>query len=173
MAATMIDIDYLKQLLEIFDASSVHDLRIEQEGVEIKLSKSPRRDDSIATMHPMQFAPMQMQMPMAPQAMGAAPASAAAPVAATSAEAPAPAASNYHEIRSPIVGTYYRSPSPDSPPFVEVGSKVSPGTVLCIVEAMKLMNEIECDCYGTIAKILVENGQPVEYNQLLFLVEPD
>jgi acetyl-CoA carboxylase biotin carboxyl carrier protein len=170
----MIEIDYLKQLLEIFDASSVHDLRIEQEGVEIKLSKSPRREEIPSSMHGMQFAPMPMQMPIAPTAPHGAPAASnpaeAHPAAETQA---APAGVHYHEIRSPIVGTFYRSPSPDSPTYVEVGSKVSPGTVLCIVEAMKLMNEIECDAYGTIAKILVENGQPVEYNQLLFLVEQD
>jgi acetyl-CoA carboxylase biotin carboxyl carrier protein len=174
MAVPMIDIEYLKQLLEIFDASSVHDLRIEQEGVEIKLSKSPRREEVMQSMHGMQFAPMPMQMPVAPhQAPVAAPAH-EAPGTHAAAEATAAApGQNYHEIRSPIVGTFYRSPNPDSPAFVEVGSKVSPGAVLCIVEAMKLMNEIECDAYGTIAKIMVDNGQPVEYNQLLFLVEPD
>jgi acetyl-CoA carboxylase biotin carboxyl carrier protein len=170
----MIDIEYLKQLLEIFDASSVHDLRIEQEGVEIKLSKSPRREEMAPSMHGMQFAPMQMQMPAAPAAMQA-PAAATVPAAGSAAETPSDAqpAKQYHEIRSPIVGTFYRSPNPESPAYVEVGQKVSPGMVLCIVEAMKLMNEIECDAYGTLAKILVENGQPVEYNQLLFLVEPD
>ena len=78
---------------------------------------------------------------------------------------------NAHEIRSPIVGTFYRAPSPDSDNFVEVGNMVSPGSVLCIVEAMKLMNEIEADVSGKIIKILVENGKPVEYNQPLFLIE--
>ena len=87
---------------------------------------------------------------------------------APAAAAPAP---QYHEIKSPIVGTFYRSPAPDAAPFVQVGSTVEPGAVLCIVEAMKLMNEIEADVAGKIAKIMVENGQPVEYDQTLFLVE--
>jgi acetyl-CoA carboxylase biotin carboxyl carrier protein len=78
---------------------------------------------------------------------------------------------NVHEIKSPIVGTFYRSPAPDAAPFVEVGAGIQAGTVLCIVEAMKLMNEIESDVSGKILKILVENGQPVEYDQTLFLVE--
>jgi acetyl-CoA carboxylase biotin carboxyl carrier protein len=83
----------------------------------------------------------------------------------------APAERKYHEIKSPIVGTFYRAPSPDASAFVDVGSKITPGTVLCIVEAMKLMNEIESDISGTIVKIVVESGKAVEYNQVLFLVE--
>jgi acetyl-CoA carboxylase biotin carboxyl carrier protein len=173
MAASMIDITYLKELLEIFDASSVHDLRIEQEGVEIKLSKSPRQEHIISSMPQMAYAPMQMQA--APAALPH-PGQGAVPQTAPAQEAPAAAAEplvKHHEIRSPIVGTFYRASSPESPVYVEVGQAVSPGMVLCIVEAMKLMNEIECDAYGKIAKILIENGQPVEYNQLLFLVEQE
>jgi acetyl-CoA carboxylase biotin carboxyl carrier protein len=78
---------------------------------------------------------------------------------------------NLHEIRSPIVGTFYRAPAPDAAPFVQVGTSVDAGTVLCIIEAMKLMNEIESDVSGKVVKILVENAQPVEYGQVLFLVE--
>ncbi len=79
--------------------------------------------------------------------------------------------SDYHEIRSPIVGTFYRAPSPGAPPFVEKGDKIKKGQVLCIVEAMKVMNEIESDVDGTVVDILVENAQPVEYNQVLFLID--
>ncbi len=75
-------------------------------------------------------------------------------------------------VTSPIVGTFYRSPNPDAPPFVDVGMKVKKGQVLCIIEAMKLMNEIECDSDGIVVKALVENGQPVEYGEPLFLIEP-
>ncbi|HHF53133.1 MAG TPA: acetyl-CoA carboxylase biotin carboxyl carrier protein [candidate division WOR-3 bacterium] len=78
----------------------------------------------------------------------------------------------YHEIRSPIVGTFYRAPAPGAEPYVKEGDKIRKGQVLCIVEAMKVMNEIESDVSGTVVKILVENGQPVEYNQPLFLIEP-
>ena len=84
-----------------------------------------------------------------------------------------PAAELLHNINSPIVGTFYRAPSPDSPNFVEIGSHVNSGSVLCIVEAMKLMNEIESDVSGTIVKILVENTYPVEYNQPMFIMKPD
>ena len=79
----------------------------------------------------------------------------------------------YHEIRSPIVGTFYRAPSPGAPPFVEKGDRVKKGQVLCIVEAMKVMNEIESDVDGTVVDILVENAQPVEYNQVLFLIDTE
>ncbi|HPC29319.1 MAG TPA: acetyl-CoA carboxylase biotin carboxyl carrier protein [bacterium] len=80
--------------------------------------------------------------------------------------------SNFIEIKSPLIGTFYRAPSPHAPPFVEVGSAINSGTTLCIVEAMKVMNEIKSDCSGIIRKILVENGSPVEYGQVLFLIEP-
>jgi acetyl-CoA carboxylase biotin carboxyl carrier protein len=78
---------------------------------------------------------------------------------------------NVHEIRSPIVGTFYRAPAPDADPYVNIGDTISSGTVLCIIEAMKLMNEIESDVSGKIVKILVENGKPVEYNQPLFQIQ--
>ena len=80
-------------------------------------------------------------------------------------------ADNLHEIKSPIVGTFYRAPAPDADPYAQVGDSVSQGGVLCIIEAMKLMNEIESDVSGKIVKILVENGKPVEYNQPLFLIQ--
>jgi acetyl-CoA carboxylase biotin carboxyl carrier protein len=83
-----------------------------------------------------------------------------------------PAGKELIEVRSPIVGTFYRAPSPNAEPYVQVGQQVNKGTILCIVEAMKLMNEIECEYEGKIVKIMVENAQPVEYNQVLFLIEP-
>lgn len=169
MGSSMIEISYLKELLEIFDASSVHDLRIEQEGVEIRLSKSPREGSQMQTLA---YAPMTMA-PQQPMAAAQAQAPTAATVAPEAAPAEPESSKKLHEIRSPIVGTFYRSPNPDSPPFVEVGQSVSPGMVLCIVEAMKLMNEIECDAFGKVAKVMVENAQPVEYNQLLFLIEQE
>ena len=78
-----------------------------------------------------------------------------------------------HEVRSPMVGTFYRSPSPDAEPYIEIGDHVNVGQTMCIIEAMKLMNEIESDINGTVVKALVENAQPVEYNQILFLMSPD
>jgi acetyl-CoA carboxylase biotin carboxyl carrier protein len=171
----MIDINYLKQLLEIFDESSANDLRIEQEGTSIKLSKTPAQREGAAAPQMQAFAFPSMQMQAAPALQAPA---AQAPATPTTLEAP-PAngaaggeAKKYHEIRSPIVGTFYRAPSPDAPSFTDAGQDVSPGQVLCIIEAMKLMNEIECDVYGKVVKVLVENAQPVEYNQVLFLIDP-
>jgi acetyl-CoA carboxylase biotin carboxyl carrier protein len=105
----------------------------------------------------------------APAAPHTAPAAETAKVEVTS-EAET-SASNLYEIKSPIVGTFYRAPAPDADPYIQVGDQVSEGSVLCIVEAMKLMNEIESDATGKIVKILVENATPVEYNQPLFLVD--
>jgi len=173
MGAHMIDIDYIRQLLGLFDESSVNELRIEQDGTTIRLSKTGKHEFGGMPM-PTMF-PSMPPISTAPIVLPEAPAIQAAPAPAVSTPAPVveAASTNYHEIHSPIVGTFYRSPSPDSPMYVEVGTSVSPGTVLCIVEAMKLMNEIECDVYGKVAKILVENGKPVEYNQPLFLIEPE
>ncbi|MEI7907586.1 MAG: acetyl-CoA carboxylase biotin carboxyl carrier protein [Bacteroidota bacterium] len=151
------DLKYVKQLLEMVEKSSVNEIELEEKGNKIRITKSAAQNVMAAP---------QYQMAMQTQ-----PASAAAPAAAPK---PAPAAEGkkYHEVKSPIVGTFYRAPSPDAAPYVEVGTKVKQGGVLCIVEAMKLMNEIESDIDGTIVKINVESGKPVEYGQVLFLVEP-
>jgi acetyl-CoA carboxylase biotin carboxyl carrier protein len=110
-------------------------------------------------------------IPAAVPALAAAPppTAAAAPPAAPAAEAPA---KKYIEIKSPTPGTFYGSPNPESPAYVQVGSPVKPDTVVCIIEAMKVFNEITADCTGTIAAVLVENQQPVEYGQVLFKVDP-
>ncbi len=120
------------------------------------------------------------QVTTAPSAVPAAAPFAAAPAPAATAPAVTPAAtataasddSRYVAIKSPIVGTFYRSPGPDKPVFVKVGDKVSPGMVVCIVEAMKLFNEIEADITGTVVKALIEDGSPVEYDQVLYLIDP-
>lgn len=162
------DLKYVKQLLELVEKSAVNEIELEEKGQKIRITKSAPH---AASSTPVYLPPVQHQVMM--------PAPAVAPTSAPaeaetkpSAPAPTPETKKYHEIKSPIVGTFYRSPSPDAPPYVDVGSKVKPGTVLCIVEAMKLMNEIESDIAGTIVKINVENGKPVEYGQVLFLVEP-
>ncbi|HBB25988.1 MAG TPA: acetyl-CoA carboxylase biotin carboxyl carrier protein [Bacteroidetes bacterium] len=157
------DLNYLRRLLRIFDESGASELSIEEEGMTVHMSK------------PSAQAPMMMPTYAMPQAAPApaavaAPAASAAPAAAAE---PAAAVETAHKVVSPIVGTFYRAPSPDADAFVQVGQHVKVGDTLCIVEAMKLMNEIESDATGTIIKILVENGQPVEYNQPIFLVKPD
>lgn len=124
--------------------------------------------------------PVYMQAPQAqtmPASAPAAPAPSAAPAASASEEASQPAdgvdTSNFVEVTAPIVGTFYASPAPDAPAFAKVGDTVSAGSVLCIIEAMKLMNEIEAEVSGTIREILVSNEDPVEYGQVLFRIEPN
>ena len=163
------DLQYLRRLVKIFDESTASELTIEEEG--IKLSMAKPMGEPVMYAQP-QYAPMQqMQMQQPTQQQQTAPQQ-SPQQNGTSAPAEAPAASSkHHEVRSPIVGTFYRAPAPDASSFVQVGDTVSVGSPLCIVEAMKLMNEIESDVAGTIVKVLVENGQAVEYNQPLFLID--
>ena len=147
-------------LAEILTEHHLSEVIVETDGTTVTL-----RRESAVTM----AAPMQMQMPMQ-----MAPAYAQAPAAAASASAPASASAavddKAHIVTSPFVGTFYRKPNPDSPSYVSLNDKVEKGQVLCIVEAMKLMNEIEADAAGTIVGILVEDGAPVEYGQPLFKI---
>jgi len=156
------DLNYVRKLVKLLSESAVDEIEIEEEGKKIRVAKNPHP----APVYQGQFSPQSAP----PPPPGTPPAQASPPDAGSAVPAPA-AASALHEIRSPIVGTFYRSPAPDAAPFVQVGTVIRPGSVLCIVEAMKLMNEIEADIDGKIVKIMVENGQPVEYDQVLFLVE--
>lgn len=149
----------IQQLIEIINTSDLDEVIIEEGDNKVTL----RRNSTKA-------APVYQALP-AIAAVQAAPQRAVAAEQATPAPS-APAASDLLEIRSPIVGTFYSAPSPDSPPFVSVGETIKKGDVLCIIEAMKLMNEIEAEVSGTIAEILVENGQPVEYDQVLYRIRP-
>jgi acetyl-CoA carboxylase biotin carboxyl carrier protein len=158
----MIDLDFVERLIRAFDASGVDSLEIERGGTRVKLSKTPP-SVSIPTFTP----------PLA-AASSPQPAAAAAGIEEGRAGDKAPPAplGNLLEISSPMVGTFYRSPAPDAPPYVEPGKRVVPGDTLCIIEAMKLMNELECEVTGTIVEVCVENAQPVEYGQVLFRVDP-
>jgi len=163
------DLRYLKKLMKLVAESGVDVLEIEEEGTKIHIAKN--KNNSIAT-----YQPLTPLSPGNPPGISTVilphPASTEGSIAPAEALAAPKAEVKSHEIRSPIVGTFYRAPAPDADPFVEVGQMVQVGTVLCIVEAMKLMNEIESDVAGRIVKIAVEHGQPVEYNQILFLIEP-
>jgi acetyl-CoA carboxylase biotin carboxyl carrier protein len=157
------DLNLIKRLVKIVDSSGITDLEIEENGVKIKIA---RRIKNVQVSPQLQYTGSEIPQTVSVQQ--------ASPDTRVVSEPPAEGKSgtaNLHEIRSPIVGTFYRAPSPDADAFVQVGTEVSPGTVLCIVEAMKLMNEIESDVNGKVIKILVENGKPVEYNQPLFLIE--
>lgn len=157
------DLQYLEQIIKLFEESTLTELEIEEEGARVTLGRKSETP-MFAAMPQMQYA---MPPAAAPQAPGA-PAATGAPAGAGAASA-----ANQHQVKSPIVGTFYRAPAPDADPYIQVGQHVDLGSTLCIVEAMKLMNEIESDAAGKVVKILVENGQPVEYGQPLFVIETD
>lgn len=152
------DIRKIKKLIELVEESGISELEISEGEESVRISRAPAAGS----------------MPMMQPYYAAAPAQAAAPVAAAPAAAPvadAPAAISGHIVRSPMVGTFYRTPSPDAKAFVEVGQKVNVGDPLCIVEAMKMMNQIEADKSGVVKAILLENGQPVEFDVPLVVIE--
>lgn len=154
------DIRKIKKLIELVEESGIAELEISEGEESVRISRAP----AMASMPAMQ------------PFYAAAPAVAPAPAAVAPAAAPAPAdngnaALSGHVVRSPMVGTFYRTPSPEAKAFVEVGQQVNAGDPLCIVEAMKMMNQIEADKSGVVKAILVENGQPVEFDELLVIIE--
>jgi acetyl-CoA carboxylase biotin carboxyl carrier protein len=156
-----LDLRKLKKLIDLVQESGIGEIEITEGEEKVRISRQSSAP-----------APVIMAPPAMQAMLGATgPAAGMVPAAGvTAAPAPAPAATG-HPVKSPMVGTFYRAPSPGAPPFVEVGQQVSKGQTLCIIEAMKLLNEIESDATGTVKAILVENGQPVEYGQPLFLIE--
>jgi acetyl-CoA carboxylase biotin carboxyl carrier protein len=155
-----LELEELKEILRVLDERGISEFELEKEGIKLRVRK--------ASAGP----PVAVLAPAPAAAVAAVPAP--APQSAASAEAAAASEeeSGLTIVRSPIVGTFYRSPAPDAPPFVEVGDTVKPGQVLCIVEAMKLMNEIESEVSGRIAKIHIQNAQPVQYGEILFSIAP-
>lgn len=157
------DLSYIKKVIKLIEKSDVDEIEIEEEGKKIRIAKR-RNSQALVIQQPAYQLPVVSAPLQSPGSSPSVPASAAAQPAGKP-------ETKFHEVRSPIVGTFYRAPAPDAEPYVEVGQELSVGTVLCLVEAMKLMNEIESDVTGRIAQILVESGKPVEYNQVLFLIE--
>ncbi|WP_145573143.1 acetyl-CoA carboxylase biotin carboxyl carrier protein [Yersinia mollaretii] len=151
------DIRKIKKLIELVEESGISELEISEGEESVRISRAPA-----APNYPMMQQPYAFAAPQQP---------ALATAVAPAAEAAAPAAISGHIVRSPMVGTFYRTPSPDAKAFIEVGQKVSAGDTLCIVEAMKMMNQIEADKSGTVKAILVENGQPVEFDEPLVVIE--
>ena len=149
------DLRKLKKLIDLVEESGISELELTEDGEKVRISRN------FTAMAPQQqyaqYAPAQ-QYAAAPQ------------VAAAPAEVAAPAVEEGHAVKSPMVGTFYRSPSPDAKSFVEVGDTVAVGDTLCIIEAMKLLNEIESDKAGVVKKILIDNGQAVEYGEPLFII---
>jgi acetyl-CoA carboxylase biotin carboxyl carrier protein len=150
------DLNLIKKLVKLIETSEVTDLEIEENGTRIRIAKKVRVTNT--PVHAPQYSMPAPQIHTEARELKAAPGE-------------EETSTGLHEIKSPIVGTFYRAPAPDADSYVQVGDMVSQGSVLCIVEAMKLMNEIESDVNGKIVKVLVENGKPVEYNQPLFLIQ--
>ncbi len=150
----------LKELIEMLKNTDISELEIERSGTKVRLRKG-----GDVTFHPvmprMEYPPTPIVAP-----------STAEPERPAPGPAPAPPSPSQITVTSPIVGTFYRASSPEKPPYAEVGDVVKKGQVLCIIEAMKLMNEIESEAAGKVVQVLVENGQPVEYGQALFVIEP-
>ncbi len=154
------DINLLKKLIKMVEQSEITEFSVQEGELKVKISKNSHGSSNISLQPVPEINRQIVNSPISTDT-----------IAVTTAKPTEPVQTNLHEIRSPIVGTFYRAPAPDADPYIQVGSMVSPGTVLCIVEAMKLMNEIESDVSGKIVKILVENASPVEYNQPLFIIE--
>jgi len=168
----MIDLRYVKKLIEIIDDSSVDSIEITSDkGLKIRISKSPQQRGAVQVAAPL---PMPALLPAAPvarvtPAQGMPPMSEAEPSAAH--EAPKPI--TFLEVKSPMVGTFYKAPEPGAKAYVAVGDRVSKGQILCIIEAMKIMNEIESDYSGVVREILAQDAQPVEYGQVLYKIDPN
>ena len=164
------EIKEIRQLVKLVEDANITEIEIVEEGKKLRISKNSKNsgDSMMMTASPM----MSYQgPPMVPVNLSSpSVATNSVPEQTVSVQAET-AGVSYSEVRSPMVGTFYRAPAPDADPYIEVGQQVEAGQTLCIIEAMKLMNEIESDYSGKIVKILVENAQPVEYNQVLFLIE--
>lgn len=160
------DFKQIQELIKIVNKSNIGELSIEEKDFKITIKQ---KEDNVQTVYAAPAAPVYAQAPQqAPVQQSAAPSAPAA-----SAPAAAPANDKFITIKSPMIGTFYRRSSPDKPAFIEVGDDVSSGKVVCIIEAMKLFNEIESEVSGKVVKILVDDASPVEYDQPLFLVEPN
>jgi len=166
----MIDLDWIRELVKLVDESDIDALEVSRFGTRVEVRKSP----------PVAGGPPPAASAPSPSPSGSAPAPATSPsepspteeAPGDEEEAARPAAGpDLHEVESPMVGTFYRAPAPDAPPYVEVGDRVEKGDTLCILEAMKLMNELEAEVGGEIREICVQNAEPVEYGQVLFRID--
>ena len=164
----MIDLEFVQQLIRTVDESTIDNVEIERGGTRIRVSKTP--DHAISNAAPPAPAPVPAQPPVPTANPANAPAPDAGPAEPQGSEQEG--AADLLEVTSPMVGTFYRSPSPEAPAFVDVGGRIALGDTLCIIEAMKLMNELEAEVEGVVREVLVQNGEPVEYGQILFRVEP-
>ncbi len=160
------DVKAIRELVKILEKSNLNELKIKEGEFELHLVKQPKIENLQLTQG--------ISQPIIPQQIHDITSQSSQQVSQPHQKTPSQDVSldNYIEIKAPMVGTFYRAPSPDAEPYVKEGDIVNPDTVVCIIEAMKLFNEIKAEVKGKIVKVLVENGQPVEYGQPLFLVEP-
>ncbi len=165
----MIDLSFLESLIEAIDRSSLDSIEIERGGTRIRLAKTPPVAMNGVAPAQAAYAPMVQAAPPEPVTV---PAAGGDAPAETAPEEPAKPQGNLIDVVCPMVGTFFRSPAPDAAPYVEIGSKVAKDDTLCIIEAMKLMNELESEVAGTIAEVCVQNADPVEYGQVLFRLTP-
>ncbi len=175
------DLSQIRELLKIVAESGVAEVEIEEENFKLVVrlnapnisiqAPPPPQMPQVMPYYPPPYGAAPPAAPADHAPLPSAPPSAAEPSAPAGEPAPPAASARVHTVKAPIVGTFYKASSPDAEPFVQVGDHVQPGDVLCIIEAMKLMNEIECDATGTIKQILVDNAEPVEYDQPLFIIE--
>ena len=164
----MIDLRYVKKLVEMLDGSSVDSIEISSDkGMKIRISKTPQQRGAVQMAAPVQ---MPQLMPAAPQPSPGPASSAPSTTEAPKAESAKP---KYLELKSPMVGTYYGAPEPGAKPYLAVGDRISKGQIVCIIEAMKIMNEIESEFDGVVKEILAQNAHPVEYGQILLRVDPN
>jgi acetyl-CoA carboxylase biotin carboxyl carrier protein len=162
----------IKRLIRLVEDSEIDQLEVSSWGRKVKITRR-LPENSNGNNNPSAVVQAAVPPP-SPTAAPAPPAPVSAPGPSPAVESAAPSAdNNYVEIKSPMVGTFYAAPAPDAPPYIKPGDKVSVGQVVCIVEAMKLMNEIESEVTGSVARIMVENTQPVEFGQVLFLIDPN
>lgn len=165
----MIDLRYVKKLVEMLDESSVDSIEISTDkGMKIRISKTPQQRGTVQVAPP-----MPIPMPVSPPAPSRATPSESLPAVGEGEGARAEAKSKMLEVKSPMVGTFYKSPEPGAPAYVTAGARVSKGQILCIIEAMKIMNEIESEFSGVVREVLVEDAHPVEYGQVLFRIDPN
>jgi acetyl-CoA carboxylase biotin carboxyl carrier protein len=161
------DYKQIQELIKLINKSNIGELSIEEKDFKILIKQKKERDQQASFI-----APPAIQQPVLIQPGHEAIAAQTQPNAQASAE-PAAKTDNLITIKSPMIGTFYKRPSPDKPNFVEVGDEITPGKVVCIIEAMKLFNEIESEVSGKVVKVLLDDASPVEYDQPLFLVEPN
>jgi acetyl-CoA carboxylase biotin carboxyl carrier protein len=165
----MIDLRYVKKLVEMLDESSVDSIEISTDkGMKIRISKTPQQRGTVQVAPP-----MPIPMPVAAPAPSRATPSESLLAVGNGEAAKAEPKSKMLEVKSPMVGTFYKSPEPGAPAYVTAGARVSKGQILCIIEAMKIMNEIESEFSGVVREVLVEDAHPVEYGQVLFRIDPN